>query len=89
MNPRSYRILSVPISTRVRCPVCHEEVYSRAGIHPQCAVRQCDPPRMKNKAKGLPLPVEPLSGTIVPIGAEAVVASPAADEMPATIRIPI
>jgi len=44
---------------------------------------------MKNKAKGLPLPVEPLSGTIVPIGAEAVVASPTADEIPATIRIPI
>jgi hypothetical protein len=32
-------------SNRARCPVCHEPVYSRAGIHPQCAVRQSDPPR--------------------------------------------
>ncbi len=39
-----------PLSTRVRCPVCHEVVYSRAGIHPQCAVRQADPPRPKGKA---------------------------------------
>jgi hypothetical protein len=44
---------------------------------------------MKNKAKGLPLPVEPLSGTIVPISAEAVVASSTAEEIPATIPIPI
>lgn len=40
-----------PISTRVRCPVCHEEVYSHAGIHPQCAARRADPPRPKDKAK--------------------------------------
>jgi hypothetical protein len=49
MNPRSYRNLSKPVSTRVRCPVCHEEVYSRSNIHPQCAVRQSDPPRPKTK----------------------------------------
>jgi hypothetical protein len=39
-----------PVSTRVRCPVCHEEVYSRAGIHPQCAVRQSEPPKPKKPA---------------------------------------
>jgi hypothetical protein len=38
-------------STRARCPVCHEPAYSRGGIHPQCAVRQADPPRPKPKAK--------------------------------------
>jgi hypothetical protein len=34
-----------PVSTRARCPVCHEPVYSRAGIHPQCAVRRSEPPK--------------------------------------------
>ena len=45
MTPRYYHTPPPPISTRVRCPVCREAVYSRAGIHPQCAVRQADPPR--------------------------------------------
>ncbi len=51
MTPSYYHSPPKPVSTRVRCPVCHEEVYSRAGIHPQCAVRQCDPPKPKGKAK--------------------------------------
>jgi hypothetical protein len=46
MNPKHFH---TPVSTRVRCPVCHEAVYSRAGIHPQCAVRQADPPKPKAK----------------------------------------
>jgi hypothetical protein len=49
MNPKSYRTPITPAAARVRCPVCHEAVYSRAGIHPQCAVRQADPPRGKGK----------------------------------------
>jgi hypothetical protein len=49
MNPKSYQPQNNPNSTRVRCPVCHEAVYSRAGIHPQCAVRQSEPPRTKAK----------------------------------------
>jgi hypothetical protein len=48
MNPKH---VHTPVSTRARCPVCHKEVYSRAGIHPQCAVRLLDPPKHKNKAK--------------------------------------
>jgi hypothetical protein len=44
MNPKHFH---TPVSTRLRCPVCHEAVYSRAGIHPQCAVRQSDPPKPK------------------------------------------
>ena len=36
-----------PASTRARCPVCHEAVYSCAGIHPQCAIKLSDPPRPK------------------------------------------
>jgi hypothetical protein len=46
MNPKH---VHTPISTRARCPVCHQSVYSRAGIHPQCAMRQADPPRPKPK----------------------------------------
>jgi hypothetical protein len=35
----------VPISTRPVCPVCKKAVYSRAGIHPQCAMNQAESPR--------------------------------------------
>jgi hypothetical protein len=31
---------------REACPVCGMPTYSRAGIHPQCAQRQADAPRM-------------------------------------------
>jgi hypothetical protein len=58
MTTRYYHTPPPPASTRVRCPVCHEEVYSRAGIHPQCAARQCDPPRPKGKAV-VPIPTMP------------------------------
>jgi hypothetical protein len=49
MNAKHYHTPITPTSTRARCPVCQEAVYSRAGIHPQCAVRQSDPPRPKPK----------------------------------------
>jgi hypothetical protein len=42
MFPGYYHTPPKPVSTRVRCPVCHQEVYSRAGIHPQCAVKQSE-----------------------------------------------
>jgi len=42
MFPHYYHTPPKPVSTRVRCPVCHAEVYSRAGIHPQCAVKQSE-----------------------------------------------
>ena len=58
MEPMSYRKLARTVSTRIRCPVCHQEVYSRAGIHPQCAARQCDPPRPEGKA-AIPIPTVP------------------------------
>jgi hypothetical protein len=56
-------------STRVRCPVCNEEVYSRAGIHPQCAVRQSDPPTPKNKGQKSRASGEAASVTIKADGA--------------------
>jgi hypothetical protein len=47
MFPHYYHTPPKPVSTRVRCPVCHEEVYSRGNIHPQCAVKQSEAPRPK------------------------------------------
>ena len=52
------------VSARVRCPVCHEEVYSRAGIHPQCAARRNDPPKVKDKEPTSPPAVGPVSVAI-------------------------
>ena len=48
-NSKHHHSPLAPLSNRLRCPVCHQVVYSRAGIHPQCAVRQADPPRPKRK----------------------------------------
>jgi hypothetical protein len=50
MDQRHYHSPVKPSSTRGRCPVCHEAAYSRAGIHPQCAIKQNDPPKPKAKA---------------------------------------
>lgn len=60
MTPRYYHTPSTPNSTRVRCPVCHEAVYSKAGIHPQCAVRQSEKPEPKGEGKGLPADPVPI-----------------------------
>lgn len=74
MNPKSYQPQNNPNTTRARCPVCHEAVYSRAGIHPQCAVRQSEPPRTK------PKPADPLADGIVDVDAAVIVPS---GELPA------
>ena len=34
-----------PALVKNLCPICGEATYSRAGIHPQCAVQQADEPR--------------------------------------------
>ena len=41
MNSRHYH---TPITDfqRKRCPICDKPVYSLAGIHPQCAIKQND-----------------------------------------------
>ena len=52
MNARHYHTPVTPTSSRVRCPVCREAVYSRVGIHPQCAVRLSEPPKAKPKPRG-------------------------------------
>jgi hypothetical protein len=83
MNPKYHHYHTPPprVSARVRCPVCHEEVYSRAGIHPQCAVRQCDPPRVKNKRQEPASDVDPVPVAIKAAGADVIL------EPPATMRI--
>jgi hypothetical protein len=74
MNPKHYYHTPIkPISTRVSCPVCHQAVYSRAGIHPQCAVIQYDPPKLRSKkplAEGLletaiEAPAQPVAEVVV------------------------
>jgi hypothetical protein len=50
-----YHTQPKPVSTRARCPVCNQAAYSAAGIHPQCAERQADPPRPKDKSKSAAL----------------------------------
>jgi hypothetical protein len=49
MTPRHYHSPAPTSSARTRCPVCREAVYSPAGIHPQCAVRQAESPRPEAK----------------------------------------
>jgi hypothetical protein len=51
MNPKPS---STPAAPRVLCPVCKKAVYSPAGIHPQCALAQADPPKLKRKKQGCP-----------------------------------
>jgi hypothetical protein len=59
MDKKHYHI---PLPSRPLCPVCKKAVYSRAGIHPQCAMIQADPLR---PIKKLPLgPGEPVVGEL-------------------------
>ena len=41
MNSRHYHT-PITDSRRKRCPICDKPVYSLAGIHPQCAIKQND-----------------------------------------------
>ncbi|WP_337174038.1 hypothetical protein [Paludisphaera sp.] len=42
INPRNSHS-PLPDDRRRRCPVCRQSVYSKSGIHPQCAIKQADP----------------------------------------------
>ncbi|MDG3002726.1 hypothetical protein [Paludisphaera mucosa] len=42
INPRNSHS-PLPDDRRRRCPVCRQSVYSKAGVHPQCAIKQADP----------------------------------------------
>jgi hypothetical protein len=78
MTHRYYHTPPQPTQPRARCPVCHEAVYSPAGIHPQCAVRQADPPKPKVKKDAiLPANAEMTDPAVSPVlpAVERVVAS--------------
>ena len=44
-----YRHAPIFDPERKRCSVCHQAVYSLAGIHPQCAIKRADCPGIKSK----------------------------------------
>jgi hypothetical protein len=63
MAPGYYHSPVKPVSTRARCPVCKESVYSRTGIHPQCAIKQSEPPKPKAPPVVTIAPVDKVSST--------------------------
>jgi hypothetical protein len=67
MNPKHYHTPITANPPRKRCPVCHQTVYSLAGIHPQCAMLQADPPRPRAKK---PDPVEPVAVVVEVVEAD-------------------
>jgi hypothetical protein len=70
MNPR-YRHGPVLDTQRKRCPVCHQSVYSLAGIHPQCAIKLADgiPPGIASPGDAIiePAVAVSASGKVIPI----------------------
>ncbi|WP_406699208.1 hypothetical protein V5E97_10060 [Singulisphaera sp. Ch08] len=62
MNPKHYHTPITANPPRKRCPICHQSVYSLAGIHPQCAMLQADPPRPRAKK---PDSAEPVAVAVV------------------------
>jgi len=49
----------VPLPSRPLCPVCKKAVYSRGGIHPQCAMLREDA-------------LNPIKKVLLPVGASVV-----------------
>jgi len=47
-----------PVAHRVPCPVCRKAVYSLAGIHPQCAMSQIEPPKPEGMKRAGPDPID-------------------------------
>ena len=88
MTTRYYHTPPPPVSTRVRCPVCHEAVYSRANIHPQCAVHQSERPEPKGKAKGVAGALVPDLEAIDQVEGVAVVGPPTAEGASAAGPLP-
>jgi hypothetical protein len=52
INPRNSHS-PLPDDRRRRCPVCRQSVYSKAGVHPQCAIKQADPLHTEDDVEGL------------------------------------
>jgi hypothetical protein len=80
INPRNSHT-PLPDDRRKRCPICRQTVYSSAGIHPQCAIKQADPWR---PASGTPTPAPELEQQPDIVEAEIEVEAPA----PAVVPVP-
>jgi hypothetical protein len=74
MNPKHYHTPIPAGPQRISCPVCHQTVYSRAGIHPQCAMRQAEPPRVSASKQ----PVAVVAAAVSPDAPVPVIALPVA-----------
>jgi hypothetical protein len=70
-NP-GYRHGPILDTQRKRCPVCHQSVYSLAGIHPQCAIKLSEavPPVVPT-----PVEVDPESTVAVIVPAKTLTAN--------------
>jgi hypothetical protein len=44
-----------PVASRPLCPVCGKAVYSRGGVHPQCAMIQDDTPSSRKQPVRTPM----------------------------------
>jgi hypothetical protein len=44
-----YRHTPISDPERKRCPICHQVVYSLAGVHPQCAIKRAVALESKSK----------------------------------------
>jgi endogenous inhibitor of DNA gyrase (YacG/DUF329 family) len=51
-NKKPVPLLLVDVTPQRLCPVCGKPSYSREGIHPQCAERRADAPRMERLKAG-------------------------------------
>jgi len=68
MNPKHYHTPAASLPQKRRCPVCHQAVYSPAGIHPQCAMKQSEPyqPSSKKQPAAPPAVLDPAPAVIPP-----------------------
>jgi hypothetical protein len=80
INPRNSHT-PLPDERRKRCPICRQTVYSAAGIHPQCAIKQADPWRPANPSNDVDAAAEPEAAVTVEVKAEK--AAPAVVPKPA------
>ena len=79
MNPKHYHTPALALPQRRRCPVCHQSVYSRAGIHPQCAMKQSEPFQPHSKKHAAAAASAPVAA--VTPGADLVEVAPVRDAL--------
>ena len=70
INPRNSHT-PLPDDRRKRCPICRQTVYSSAGIHPQCAIKQADPwlpaPAAKVEVRTEGVEIEAPASAVAPV----------------------